>query len=124
MNISFDFDTTLKCPHSGEPNIPIVHKFLEHQTNGDNVIIVTSRYRQQMSLIEIKNFCEEHKLNPQRIIHTNGEDKTETLLWNNIDLHYDDCDHEIEECKKHNIPCIHVQLTDEQKSHEFRAWHN
>ena len=100
--ISFDFDSTLKTA-MGRPNPPIVAAYKEHMSNGNDIIIVTSRQYSDESFQEIEQFLKEHGLKASDIIHTNGEFKAGYLVDNNVDLHYDDDEYEIAEIDKTDV---------------------
>lgn len=87
MNISFDFDGTIKGKNG------LIFKALEVMTNhrrrGDIIFIVTSRYENAKNKKEINAILNRFKLGNIPIFFTNGGSKIKILKKYNITIHYD-----------------------------------
>lgn len=89
-NISFDFDGTL--------SEPFVQDIAEKILDDNNVFIITKRSEGDK---EVLNLGIELGIKRKNIIFTNGQPKWQYLLDNNIDIHYDNKQSEIEDMKQH-----------------------
>lgn len=122
--ISFDFDNTIAITYvdfseDSEPdpvfleyNPKIVSLIKEYIDNGDEVFIVTSRYRhleseypKQDVPYHLKQLNLTEYFWPDRVFYMDGGLKHEKLLELDIDLHYDDSMEEFLACKEAEIPC-------------------
>jgi ADP-ribose pyrophosphatase YjhB (NUDIX family) len=122
--ISFDFDNTVaityvKFEKDSDPepvfleyNDKIVSLMKEHIDNGDDVYIVTSRYRhleQEYPEQDVPYHLDKLGLTeyfwPDRVFYMNGGLKDEKLSELNVDLHYDDSMEELLACRSAGIPC-------------------
>jgi len=122
--ISFDFDNTIAItyvdfPKQSDPkpvfieyNPKIISLIREYIDNGDEVFIVTSRYRhleQQYPQQDVPYHLNKLGLTeyfwPDRVFYMDGGLKHEKLTELNIDLHHDDSMEELLACKSAGIPC-------------------
>jgi uncharacterized HAD superfamily protein len=94
MNVSFDFDNTIKAKDIPGNLDGLIHKTLnkmwEHRNNNDNIIIVTSRDDNDENKREIVQTLKRITFPDLPIYFTNGTPKVETLKKHNVELHYDD----------------------------------
>ena len=120
--ISFDFDNTIAITYvdfsnNKEPqpvfveyNQKILDLMKEYIDNGDDVYIVTSRYRhleEQYPNQDVPYHLDKIGLTkyfwPDRVFYMDGGLKHDKLLELNVDLHYDDSMEEVLACKKAGI---------------------
>jgi 8-oxo-dGTP pyrophosphatase MutT (NUDIX family) len=120
--ISFDFDNTIAITYIDfqqdedpqpvflEYNPKIISLIQEYIDNGDEVFIVTSRYRHleqeypsQDVPYHLKQLNFTEYFWPDKVFYMNGGLKHEKLNELNIDLHYDDSMEEVLACKQAGI---------------------
>ena len=124
MKISFDWDNTISMSYmdenSEEPkfihqgyNQEFIDKMINSIKDGHDVYIVTARiyelegeFPQERISYHLKTLGIINYFPPERIIYTNGELKTDTLISLGIDLHHDDSVEEILSCRQAGIKCI------------------
>ena len=89
-------------------NDDIYHIIMKYISNGDKVIIVTSRNEEYKN--EVEEFLKKNNININNIYFTNKELKYKTLKKLNVDIHYDNDINEILSIKKETpeIEAIHV----------------
>jgi 8-oxo-dGTP pyrophosphatase MutT (NUDIX family) len=120
--ISFDFDNTVAITYididkNEEPNpvfleynqkvLDLMNEYIE---NGDDVYIVTSRYRhleQEYPQQDVPYHLDKLNLSeyfwPDKVFYMNGGLKTEKLQELGVDLHFDDSMEEVLACKEAGI---------------------
>ena len=122
--VSFDFDNTIAItyvdfPNDSEPqpvfveyNPKIISLIKEYISNGDEVFIVTSRYRhleqdypEQDVPYHLKKLNLHEYFWPDRVFYMNGGLKHDKLSELGVDLHHDDSMEEILACKEAKIAC-------------------
>ena len=122
--ISFDFDNTIAITYVDfsedsdpnpvflEYNPKIISLIKEYIENGDDVYIVTSRYRhleKEYPNQDVPFHLEQLNLTkyfwPDRVFYMDGGLKHEKLSELNVNLHYDDYMEELLACKEAGIPC-------------------
>jgi len=115
--ISFDFDSTLANSYLNDdgfwsisPNVTMINILMNHHSQGDEIIIVTSRMDRSMD--EVREFVKDNNLPVSEIYNTNGEFKGPMLEYLGVSKHYDDDKWEIEEAKEYNIDTELVQSRD------------
>lgn len=112
MIVSFDFDDTLGetiCFEGQDIIMPIskwTSKLREHINNGDTCYIVTARFNTVENKQEIANFLQENQLSVKDIICTNHNLKGEYCFNMGIQLHYDDDEDHLRDCKEYGVQCI------------------
>jgi 8-oxo-dGTP pyrophosphatase MutT (NUDIX family) len=121
--VSFDFDNTIAVTYIDmsdeddlkpvflEYNNHIISKIQNHISAGDDVFIVTSRFRNLEELYpthDVPYHLEQLGLKdyfwPNRVFYMNGGLKTDKLKELGVDLHHDDSMEEVLACKEANIP--------------------
>lgn len=112
MNIGFDFDGTL----SGAPHFENFIKLISPILNNHNIFVVTTRDKITNQVEkQIKNL--ELKISHKNLIAMGNllkdgsiESKAQFMFAMNIkcDLFFDNDLHEIEDLRKHNMPCIWI----------------
>lgn len=91
MTISFDIDGTLASVESMQKLVKVLRK------SECRVIILTARHRDKWeNRQDFKDFLSEFDMTMQDVIFTNQSSKHEFIEANNIDLHFDDDQLEVE----------------------------
>ena len=92
IKVSFDMDDTLQFNGDDKvvPREKYINAFKEHWNNDDNGIIVTSRRESESDRNDIEHFLSKNGLPVVPIFYTNGNQKTDTLKAQGVDIHYDD----------------------------------
>lgn len=121
--VSFDFDDTLCLSTDGgnAPNLKVLSLLMKHHDTGDECIIITARDPDHESdewisenephRIKVSDFVMAHRLPVVRVVFTNHSPKGPACLSNNVSLHYDDRDEEIESCAKFGVKAIRIGKT-------------
>lgn len=114
--ITFDFDETLTMPTwnaryellepSENPNHAAIDKLLKYRQQGEELAIVTTRWRDE----EILEFIHRYRLPVSKVCLTEGELKYSTLHKLGCKLHFDDSEEEAVANLKHNIPTVLVDF--------------
>ncbi len=115
--ISFDFDDTL-CT-DGKANKGIISRVFKHHADGDECIIVTARdpdhekddwiKENEPKRTKVIDFVKRHNLPITKIIYTNHKPKGIYLKRNNVFVHFDDKQEEINSAKKYGVHAIKVE---------------
>ena len=86
INISFDFDGTLRS------NIAVqsLASMLSNTPSKYNLFIITRRYCDGFEDVEVIQFANSLDIPKERVIFTNREYKRDALVANRIDVHIDD----------------------------------
>ena len=124
--VSFDFDNTITLYKwdkqegdyirdkdglpFGFPNDRIIQRIKDHVTNGDKVIIITSR--NEIWKKEIEDFVKKHNIPISEIYCTNMSWKANTLKKLGASMHYDDDIDELRKLKHKGIKGILVSDQD------------
>ncbi|MEL6579111.1 MAG: hypothetical protein AAFQ14_05135 [Cyanobacteria bacterium J06621_12] len=116
--ITFDFDDTLTRPiwdkkglwfePSSNPNYDSFARLKSFHDRGEEIRIVTTRFKTRWSRLEIVDFIEKYQLPISAIHCTEGELKGETLFELGSRLHFDDSPSEAENNLKYIIPTMVV----------------
>lgn len=118
--VSFDFDDTLCLSTNGgnAPNPKVVALLMKHHDTGDDCIVITARDPEHESdewiaenephRIKVSDFLLAHRLPVNRVVFTNHAPKGPVCLRNNVSLHYDDRDEEIESCSNCGVKAIKI----------------
>lgn len=118
-NISSDFDGTIRS-YDGKPITKIINMLKSDIANGDNVTIVTKRPKDSVHAgldgAGVIDFVQTNIGNVP-VIFTYQQPKWKTLKKENIDVHYDDDQEDIDLINQ-NLPNVQTILTKEDKSDE------
>lgn len=121
MIVVCDFDTTLKFPFTKMANEETVELLKNHQSNGDDIFIVTSRHFSESSESEIRDFLQEHNIEVVNVFHTDGKLKTFEFRISEIDVFIDDDEVERNAMAKAFPNCVIVNPV-QQFSDTFLNW--
>lgn len=122
MIISFDFDGTLDDEFGGIPNPQkeeIQKIALEYVSKGHRVMIITKRFDesnkdQGLRNEHIKVYELANKLGISEVYFTNREMKFSHIIKNNVGMHFENSDYEVElinqACKEQKHRCVVVPV--------------